>query len=256
MSNRSEQVNNIKVIAIIEARMTSSRLPGKHLLKANGKPMLAHLVDRLKTVSSISEIVIATTTNTTDDVLVHFAEEAQVGVYRGSENDVMGRVLEAGEAFDADVICEVTGDCPIIDPRLVEQVIQTFHKNAKNKVVYVNNGESGIPGGMSTQVFNLSALKQSESMTDAPLDREHVTLHIKRHYDLFPPIYLVAPDSLQWPDLGLTMDEESDYILLKKIVDYFGDEKPYFSCEDVIKLLRKNPDWVAINHDVCRKGAS
>lgn len=257
MIDKSQKfTNEMKVVAIIEARMTSSRLPGKHLLQANGKPMLRHLVDRLKNVTSIDKIVIATTTNEADDVLVDFANNVDIGVYRGSENDVMGRVLEAGEAFDAEVVCEVTGDCPIIDPELVEQVIQTFHKNEINNVVYVNNGQSGIPDGMSAQVFKLSTLKKSESMTDDVLDREHVTLHIKRHPELFLPIYLVAPRSLQWPGLGLTMDEQSDYELLKKIITYFGEENPYFGCAEVIGLLNENPDWIKINQDVLRKGES
>lgn len=246
----------MKVVAIIEARMTSSRLPGKHFLQANGKPMLRHLVDRLKNISSIDEIVIATTINKTDDVLVDFANDAGVCVYRGSENDVMGRVLDAAKAFDAEVICEVTGDCPIIDPELVEQVIQTFHKNEKNNVVYINNGQSGLPDGMSAQVFKFSALKKSESMTGDELDREHVTLHIKRHPELFLPIYLVVQHSLQWPGLGLTLDEQSDYELLRKIIEYFGDDNPYFGCADVINLLNEKETWVKINQDVLRKGES
>jgi len=246
----------MKVVAIIEARMTSTRLPGKHFLLANKKPMLGHLIDRIKQVTSIDEIVIATTTNDTDDVLCKFSEDMGVSIYRGSEADVMLRVLEAGMEFGADVICEVTGDCPIIDPELIEQVIQTFHKNVKFNVAYVNNGQSGIPDGMSAQVFDLLALKKSESMTKDTLDREHVTLHIKRNPEIFPPIYMVAPLSLQWAGLGLTMDERSDYELLKNIIEYFGDSNPYFSCGEVISLLREKPEWVEINEHVSRKGAS
>lgn len=244
----------MKVVAIVEARMTSTRLPGKHLLEANGKSMLLHLVDRLKRVTSINEIVLATTVNAADDILVDFANVAGIGVYRGDEHDVMARVVEAAEAFNADVICEVTGDCPIIDPELVDQVVETFQKNEKNNVVYVNNGQSGIPGGMSAQVFKSSALRQSLSMTDDRLDREHVTLHIKRHPELFPAIYLVAPKSLQYPNLAFTMDEQADYEFLKKIIHNFGNENPYFSCSDVIKLLNDKPDWVDININVKRKG--
>ena len=239
------------IIAIVEARMTSSRLPGKHLLLADGKPMLQHLVDRLKRVSQINKIVVATTTNSADDVLVDFAREAEVEVYRGSELDVMGRVLEAGIAFSADVICEVTGDCSIIDPELVEQVIQSF---LVNSAVYANNGRKGLPDGMGAQIFCLEALKQSAAMTQDPLDREHVTLHIRNHSELFPPLYLVAPRSLSWPELGLTLDERDDYILLKRIIEYFGKADPYFSCAQVIQLLREKPDWLVINKHVMRKG--
>ena len=112
--------DSTRIVAIVEARMSSSRLPGKHLLNANGKPMIQHLIERLKTISLIDEIVVATTTKATDDKLVDFVSTIGAKVFRGSENDVMGRVVEAGRTFDAEVVCEVTGDCPIIDPELIE----------------------------------------------------------------------------------------------------------------------------------------
>jgi spore coat polysaccharide biosynthesis protein SpsF len=241
------------IIAIVEARMTSSRLPGKHLLLADGKPMLRHLVERLRKVSLINKIVIATTVNPADDALVNFAKEIGVDFYRGSELDVMGRVVKAGEALAADVICEVTGDCPIIDPELVEQLIQTFLING---ATYANNGRHGLPDGMGAQVFYLSALKRSAELTQELLDREHVTLHMRRHPELFPAIYLVAPNSLNWPELGLTLDERDDYELLRRIIEYFGEINPYFGCAQVLQLLRERPEWVRINHNVKRKGAT
>lgn len=248
----NKNTHNYKTVAIVEVRMTSSRLPGKHMLLANKKPMLGHLVARLKAVPSIDEIVIATTNNATDDILQEFAVSHDVGFFRGSENDVMGRVLQSARAFQADIICEVTGDCPIIDPEIVEQLLQTFFRN---NISYLNNGKYGLmPDGMGAQVFTTDALAKSESMTNAPLDREHVTLHIKRHPELFPAFYLVAPHSLQWPGLGLTLDEQSDYELLKLIIEHFGDDHPLFSCLDVIHLLRGKPEWVAINQTVRRKG--
>lgn len=240
-----------KVVAIIEARMTSSRLPGKHLLEANGKPMLMHLIDRLKQVTLIDQIVIATTTNATDEPLVELANEAGVGVFRGSEADVMGRVVGAGEAFSADVVCEVTGDCPIIDPVLVSQVIETYLINDAD---YVNNGRYGVPGGMNAQVFSWLALKRSYEMTGESLDREHVTLHIKRHPELFRAIYLVAAKHNRWPELELTLDEQDDYILIKRIIEHFGNDNQFFSCADVINLMQEKPDWLKINAAVQRKG--
>lgn len=240
------------VVAIIEARMTSSRLPGKHLLLANGKSMLQHLVERLRLVPLIDRIVIATTINPADDDLVDFAKSINADFYRGSELDVMGRVVEAGKAFAADVVCEVTGDCPIIDPELVEHAIRTFFANDAS---YVNYGvRAGLPDGMGCQVFHWSALRQSAEMTQTPLDREHVTLHIKRHPELFRPIYMTAPKSLYWPELCVTLDELDDYKLLKEIIEYFGTANPHFSCEQVIKLLRENPNLAGINQHVKRKG--
>lgn len=245
--------NKKQIVAIVEARMTSSRLPGKHLLEAMGKPMLQHLVDRLKIVKSIDTIVIATTTNSTDDILVNFAHQNKVNVFRGSEDDVMGRVLGAAIEFNADVVCEVTGDCPIIDPELVDHIIQTY---LHNTAVYVNNGKLGLPDGMGAQVFSISALSDSESQTNEPLDREHVTLHIKRNPDLFPAIYMIAPKSIHWPELAITLDEKQDYELLKNIIEHFGNHNPMFDCYDVIQLLKERPEWVEMSQSVLRKGAT
>lgn len=243
----------MKVVATIEARMTSSRLPGKVLLPALGKPMLHHLIQRLRAVPSIDEIVIATTTNATDDVLVQFAAHEGVFVSRGSEDDVMGRVIGAAQSRNADVIVEITGDCPIIDPDIVEQTIRVFFHN--QSAVYASNGHfRSYPDGMDTQVFHLETLMRSASMTNDALDREHVTLHIRNHPELFPAVHLIAPPSMHWPELGLTLDEPADYRLLTKIIEALAPIDPLFGCLDVLRLLKQNPDWVAINRDVTRKG--
>lgn len=233
--------------------MTSSRLPGKHLLQVRGKPMLGYLIERLKAVPSLDQIVIAMTDRPNDDPLQAFVESQGITAYRGSEDDVMGRVLQAAQANSADVICEVTGDCPIIDPDLVEQIVQTF---LANNVAYVNNGRGGLPSGMTAQVLSTEALVLSASLTSEPLDREHVTLHIKRHPEMFPPIYMVPLRPLIRRDLVFTLDEKNDYELLKKIIEHFGDENPIFRCADVIDLLDSRPEWVAINQEVVRKGAT
>jgi spore coat polysaccharide biosynthesis protein SpsF len=242
----------MKIVATIEARMTSSRLPGKVLLPVLGQPMLHHLITRLRAVKSINEIVIATTTNVADDVLVEFAAKEKVMVFRGSELDVMARVIGAAELGGADVIVEITGDCPIIDPDIVEQTIQMYlHHDA----AYVSNAHiRSYPDGMDTQVFRLCTLKKSASLTTDPLDREHVSLHIRNHPELFTKVHLVAPPSLCWPELGLTLDEPKDYELLKNIIEHFGPDNPLFSCLDVVRLLRQKPEWVAINQTVVRKG--
>ncbi len=232
--------------------MTSSRLPGKVLLEAAGQPMLAHLVRRLRAVPSVQEVVLATTTNATDDVLVEFARGAGISCFRGSEDDVMGRVVGAAAFVAADVIVEITGDCPIIDPEIVEQTVRMYFAH---DVDYVSNCHIRCyPDGMDTQVFSLATLKRSAAMTDAPLDREHVTLHIRNHPELFSRVHLVAPPELHEPDLGLTLDEHEDYQLLKLIIEHFGEADPLFSCLDTVCLLRARPEWVAVNEMIARKG--
>ena len=158
----------MKIVATIEARMTSSRLPGKVLMEINGKPTLHYLVQRLKAVESIDEIVLATTTNDTDDVLIEFAKLEGIKYFRGSEDDVMGRVLGAAKSVDADVIVEICGDCPLIDSNLIDQLVETFKINDADYVC--NNLERTYPIGMDTQVFFTSALEKSEELTNNPLD--------------------------------------------------------------------------------------
>lgn len=242
----------MKIIATVEARMTSTRLPGKVLLDAGGQPMLAHLINRLKSVSSLDGVVLATTTNQTDDVLEEFSKKMKIGCYRGNEDDVMSRVIGAAESVNADIIVEITGDCPIIDPEIIEQVIRVFKEN---NVDYVSNAHvRSYPDGMDVQVFPLEVLKRSSLMTNDPLDHEHVTLHIRNNPEIFSRIHLVSPPETHWPELGLTLDEPNDYELLKKIINHFEKSKLFFSCRDVVSLLRNKPEWVEINKTVVRKG--
>jgi spore coat polysaccharide biosynthesis protein SpsF len=242
----------MKIVTTIEARMTSSRLPGKVLLPVLGKPMLHHLTERLREVPSVHEIILATTVNPADDLLANFATDEGMRTYRGSENDVMARVIGAAESAEADVIVEITGDCPLMDPDIVEQAVQMY---LNHRAAYVGNAcVRSYPDGMDVQVFSLEALKLSASMTDDPLDHEHVSLHMRNHPEIFPHLHLIAPPSLHWPELGLTLDEEEDYLLIKKIFETLHPVNPCFSCLDVIQLLKGNPDWLAINRHVGRKG--
>lgn len=242
----------MKIIATIEARMTSSRLPGKVLLQAAGKPMLEHLINRLRAVPSLDGIVLATTVNPTDDELESFSRRVGINCYRGSENDVMARVIGAATSVDAEVVVEITGDCPIIDPQLVEQTIQMYKAN---KADYVSNAHvRSYPDGMDVQVFSIETLRRSAEMTNDALDHEHVTLHIRNHPELFSHVHLVAPPQIHWPELGLTLDEPKDFELLKKIIEHLEPDNSLFSCLDVVRLLHEKPEWVAINQAVVRKG--
>ena len=244
----------MKIVATITARMTSNRLPGKAMLPVLNRPILHYLVERLKNVPSIDDIVLATTVNKIDDTLIDFAINEGISYFRGSENDVLLRVVEASDSVNADIVVEITGDCPIIDPQLVEQAILVYKAN---NVDYVNNAAiRSYPDGMDAQVFPLDILKKSLSMTDNLLDHEHVGLHIRNNPQLFTRMNLVAPPELDWPELGLTLDEKDDYNLLKLIIEHFNQKNPLFSCLDVVRFLKNRPDLVQINDHVHRKGAT
>ena len=243
----------MKIVATVEARMTSSRLPGKVLMRADGKPMLEHLLTRLKLVESLDEIVLATTTNESDNVLSELAEDLMVKCFRGSESNVMLRVLNAAREVNADVIVEVTGDCPILDPDIIEQAIGIFLHNECDYASNVN--VPSYPIGMDAQVFKTETLDRSYAMTSDPLDHEHVTRHIRQHPEIFKHINIIAPPELHWPELGLALDEQADYELIKTIIEHFSKEEQQFRCRDVIELLRhRMPHLVEMNNDVIRRG--
>jgi spore coat polysaccharide biosynthesis protein SpsF len=244
----------VKIVATIEARMTSTRLPGKVILPVLGRPLLDHLFRRLERVPSLDAVVLATTTNASDDVLEELARSHRIACFRGSEDDVTGRVIGAADSVGADVVAAITADCPIIDHNLVEQIIRTF---VHNKADYASSclPDLGYPDGMDTYVFALSTLKRSYAMTSEPLDREHVTRYFQLHPEVFTSIGVAAPPDMYWPGLGLTLDEPKDYTLITSIIEHFGDAKPDFSCREIIAVLKHDhPEWLELNKDVKRKG--
>ena len=241
-----------KFSAIIEARMSSSRLPGKILYKANNKPFLWHLIRRLKKVKQINQIILATTKNPIDNILVKEAKKNKIKFYRGEEENVKKRVLDAAKKFNVKNIVGITSDCPIIDINLISQVIDTFKHN---NVEFVSNCDfRSYPDGMDVAVYKIQALQKSYKLTKSKYYREHVTLFMKHNKKIFKQINIVAPSNIFLPNLGLTLDEYKDSILLKKIIEYFYKRKNfYFSCDEVIKLLQIKKNWSKINSTVSRK---
>ncbi len=242
----------MKIGAIIEARMSSSRLPGKVLMKALNKPFLLHLVERIKKIKKINKIIIATTNNKKDIEIVKFCKKNRINFFRGSEDNVMQRVIFAAKKYKLDLITEITGDCPIIDHRIIDQCLEIY---LNNKVDYVTNCHvRSYPDGMDVQVYKLKTLIKSSKMTKNKQDREHVTLHIRKNPNIFKTINLMPNKNLYWPELGLTLDEYKDYLLIKKIIEYFNRKKnKFFSCEDIINFLKRNKNIRNINKTVKRK---
>jgi spore coat polysaccharide biosynthesis protein SpsF len=242
----------MRVVAIIEARMTSSRLPGKVLMPVLGVTMLERLIARLQTVHSINEIVVATTVSSQDNPIVELCESLKTRTFRGSELNVFQRVIEAAEFAEADSIVEITGDCPLIDPILVGEAIETFKFSEAD---YLSNCEiQTYPVGMEIQIVKLAALVKSYSMTSSLLDREHVTLHIRANPQLFKHIHITAPMDLYAPELSVTLDERADLEVITFVVEKLEAKNKFFGCAEIISLLKKNV-WVAdINSSVRRKG--
>lgn len=240
-----------RVVATIEARMTSKRLPGKVLLPLAGKPALERLIERLKRSEYIDEIVVATTINKSDDLIVGLAKNLGVKYYRGSEDDVLKRVLEAAKSAGADIIVEITGDCPLVDWRLVNRGIEELFR--RNFDYSANNIEFSYPDGFDVRVFPVSVLEEVDKMTNDPIDRVHVTYYIYNHPERFKIYNWIAEKENYWPDIRLTLDEEKDYELLNIIFEKLLPKNNDFSVNDVINLLKSNPKLLEINKYVKTK---
>lgn len=244
----------MKTAAIIEARMASSRLPGKVLLPVLNLPMLGRLIMRLKSIDLLDQIIVATTDNSDDALVAATAAKYGAEVYRGSENDVLGRVLEAAKKYDVDLIVEITGDCPIIDPKIVVTVIQNYFDSSAD---YVSNSNiRSYPDGMDVQVYRTNVLEYSSSLANLPLEREHVTLHIRQNPTLFKILDIHAPKEFFYPNLGLTLDTSEDFDLLTKIIENLEPRKFLFSLKNTLEFLANNSDLLLINNHVIRKGDS
>jgi spore coat polysaccharide biosynthesis protein SpsF len=240
----------MRTVCTIEARMTSSRLPGKVLLPAAGKPLLEHMIERLRRVEQLDEIVIATTEDASSEPLQALASRLGVGCFRGSEDDVLARVLGAAQAYDAELIVETTGDCPLIDPATVDLVISRFHEAGVDYCA--NNLERTYPRGMDAQAFPTAVLAEVDTRTDDPSDREHVSLYIYEHPERYK-LHSVTSDRPETGALRLTVDTPEDYELVKTVFEALYPAKPDFSLQDILALFDARPELADVNRHVEQK---
>jgi len=242
-----------KIVATIEARMASSRLPGKVLLPLAQKPALERMIERIVRSQYIDDIVIATTTNKSDDKIIKLCESINCKYFRGSEEDVLLRVLNSAKSVHADIIVELTGDCPLIDPNQIDEMIKFYFEK---EVEYANNRlKEGLPDGFDIQVFSTNDLERVAKSTNDPIDRVHVSSYFYRTNHEFKIGYkeLSKNDELYWPDLAVTLDEKEDYYLISNIFENLYYKNPNFSAVDIIRYLRKNKNIVKLNKGVRRK---
>jgi len=244
-------INGKKIVATIEARMTSTRLPGKVMLPLAGKSNMERLIERLKRSRYIDDVVIATTTNATDDVLEQLAHELGVGIWRGSEDDVLGRVLGAAQSVNADLIVEVTGDCPLIDWRHVDHIVELFATGQWDYVA--NNTERTFPRGLDLQIFPTAVLAEVDRITQDPVDRENVSIYIYTHKERYRCYNWSAEGRMHRPDLRITLDTKEDYDLINTIFERLLPVNPDFSAEDIITLLEQEPELMEINREIKQK---
>ncbi|MBD3842122.1 MAG: glycosyltransferase family protein [Campylobacterales bacterium] len=242
----------MKINISIEARMTSSRLPGKVLLPIRGIPSLEIMIHRVTKSKLADNIIVATTINKEDEPIVNWCKNHNINYFRGSENNVYERVLQTHEHFHSDVIVELTGDCPLLDGILIDEAIDIF---LKNKYDYVSNGlEMTYPLGMAVQVYTLKTLQSIKKNRELEYqDMEHVTpyLYTSGKYSTYN---IRASKQHHMPELSVTLDTIEDFQVIENVVTHFPDLD--FSLEDIINFAKQNPQKVAINKNIHRKGLS
>lgn len=248
----SEQFQNKpRVITVIQARMTSTRLPGKVMMEVCGKPMLALMVERLSRVLTLDGIVIATTVNATDDPIAALANELGVGSYRGSEENVLSRVVGAAQEYKADIVVRTTGDCPLIDPEIVNRVIEAYLNGDADYVT--NTLERSYPIGMDVEVFSRAVLEEISERTSLAEDLEHVTPYLYKHPEIYRLQNVAVPMSLYDPALRLTLDTEDDLKLIRIILTALYPQNTAFTLDDVVDFIRTNPELRNLNDHVEHK---
>jgi len=236
---------------ILQARMGSTRLPGKILKPVLGKPLLSYQIERLRRAQLVDEIIVATTTSPLDDPLIELCKKEGIKFYRGSEEDVLDRYYQAAKAFHADVIIRVTGDCPLIDPQILDRVIQ-FYTDTTPSYDYVSNSlKLTFPRGLDVEVFSFKNLERASIEAKWSQEREHVSVYFYHHPELFSLGNVECETDLsrhRW-----TVDEEADLKLITLLLEELYPHHPTFGMSDVLKVLRQHPDWELINAHVKQK---
>lgn len=241
----------MRTLIIVQARMSSTRLPGKVLKTVLGKPLLEYQIERLQHVQNADDVVVATTINPADDPIVEFCQASQTQFYRGSEDDVLSRYYGAAQQFKADTVVRVTSDCPLIDPKVVEQVIRTYLQDFPSYDYVSNCLSRTYPRGMDTEVFSMQLLREIDQAATAQADREHVTPFIYHHphsYKLGEVRYFDDQSHHRW-----TVDTTEDFMLVCQMLENLYPRLPNFSLEDCLELHRQNPEWVNINSEIKQK---
>ena len=241
----------MKVVAIVQARMGSTRLPNKVMKPIGGVPMIEILLARLACAKEINEIMVATSVDPRNQPLADHVAALGYKCYCGSENDVLDRYLQAAKSANADVVVRITGDCPLVDPALVDEVIRQFKVS---KVDYSSNAAPPtFPDGLDIEVFTFAALEKAAQETSNPFDHEHVTPYL-RESGRFKQACMQHSEDLS--GLRWTVDEPADYDVVSRVFAHFSPDI-HFSWQQVLQLQRSQPEIFTLNQNLIRnEGAS
>ena len=242
-TNRSK---SSPVTVIVQARMTSTRLPGKVLLPLAGKPVLWHVVKRAAAADQIDTVVVATSREPSDEPIAVWCSENGVNCYRGPIDDVLERFHQAAAQFGAQHIVRITADCPLLDPSILNKLIEYYFQQPFNYCSL--SGE--FPDGLDCEVFTFEALQKARDYAKLPSEREHVTPYIYNHLAEFKIGHIAPFRGLahhRW-----TLDRPEDYVFLQEVFDNLYPADPHFNSESVLALLKERPELAAINSHIIR----
>ncbi|HMF99203.1 MAG TPA: glycosyltransferase family protein [Vicinamibacterales bacterium] len=234
------------VLAILQARVSSSRLPRKVLKSILGRPMLLHQLDRVRRARTLDALVVATSSDPDDSAIAELCAAAGVRCYRGSLNDVLDRFYRAALPFRPQHVVRLTGDCPLADPDLIDRVVAA----CVDESLDYSGAEPSFPDGLDVEVMRFSALEAAWTEATRPSDREHVTQFINRQRDRFR-VRGVASD-VDLSHLRWTVDEPADFELVTRIYEALYPANPAFTTKDILDLLARQPELVTLNRGIVR----
>lgn len=240
-----------KVTAIIQARMTSTRLPGKVLMEVMGRPLLSFQIERLRFSKRIEEIIIATTTNKEDDPIFELAKKEGLNFYRGSEDDVLGRYYQTARKYNITHIMRLTADCPLIDPVICDRIANAYFERG---VDYIRTGET-FAEGLDCEIMGFNAVVKAWRNAETKHEREHVTPYIRNHPELFKT--MVKENDTDDSKYRITVDKEKDFIVVKTILEnLYKSKENFFSIHKIKEFLNKNPIVYQLNARIIRNEGS
>jgi spore coat polysaccharide biosynthesis protein SpsF len=239
-------------VAVVNVRMGSSRLPGKALRSVAGRPLLQCLIERLRRARRIDRIIVATSTLPENDSIAAICAANDIDYFRGSEEDVLGRTVGALMSADAATGVVVFGDGPLIDPALVDRIVDVFMSADPAYDLVGNDLATTYPPGMEVEVFPADVLADADARCNQADVREHGTLYVRQNPERYRLLNVEAPPHLRRPDLELEVDTEEDLEVIEAIVKNFNGRTD-FTLEEIIAFLNRRPEIAAINRDVARR---
>jgi len=242
-----------RVLAIVQARTTSSRLPGKVLKELQGAPMIMRQLERVSRSVALDDIVVATSEQADDDELARLVQSGHIPVVRGPLEDVLGRFLQAIDEYRPDVVVRVTADCPLISPSVIDLVVERFHAGEAD---YVSNTmDPTFPDGLDVEAVTPQALRLVHESSSDHHEREHVTLGVYRRDDRFTIENVRDPSGVDHSDLRWTVDTPEDFAFVEAVYASLYPQNPSFDYHDVLALLERQPELSRTSADSTRNSA-